>query len=457
MFYNTSAEKAVQIIPVLKNNFEKFIKKAPKNIKNWLIANDFKANGGELCLFADKNGELISVYIGITERNDITSFASVVLKLPAGNYYIDYKVNKEVAIFWGLAQYKFSKYKKSQIKPRVLTLAKNQLKEVRSIFESIVLIRDLINTPTEDLGPQELSLELEKLSQEYNADFSEVVGNDLMSLNFPAIYVVGRASNRDPRLLRMSWGKAKDPLICLVGKGVCFDTGGLDLKPSNGMRNMKKDMGGAAHAMGLAKLIMQMNLPIRLEVIIPAVENSVAGNAYRPGDVIKTRQGLTVEIGNTDAEGRLVLADALTLASELRPKLLLDFATLTGAARVALGLDVAAMFSNDNLIASQLQLLGEKFNDPIWQLPLYKGYKTSIQPAIADLSNTGDSPFGGAITAALFLEFFVGSKTPWVHFDIMAWNNSSRAGKPQGGEALAIRAVYEFLKQNFKLNKKSKK
>ncbi len=457
MFYSDNIENAVQIIPILKNNFEKYIKKEPENIKNWLIANDFKANCGDLCLLADKNGKLKSVYIGIEERNDITAFASIALKLPAGIYYVDSKISKEVAIYWGLAQYKFLKYKKIKIKRRVLTLATNQLKEVRAIFESIVLIRDLINTPTEDLGPEELSFELEKLAEEFQADFSEVVGNDLMALNFPAIYVVGRASNRDPRLLRMSWGNAKDPLICLVGKGVCFDTGGLDLKPSNGMRNMKKDMGGAAHVIGLAKLIMQMNLPIRIEVIIPAVENSVAGNSYRPGDVIQTRQGLTVEIGNTDAEGRLVLADALTLASELKPKLILDFATLTGAARVALGLDVAAMFSNDNLIASQLQVLGEKFDDPIWQLPLYNGYKKSIQPAIADLSTTGDSPFGGAITAALFLEFFVKSKTPWVHFDIMAWNNLTRVGKPQGGEALAIRSVYEFLKHNFKKKEKSKK
>lgn len=450
MFYSEDKSGAVQIIPVLKSNFEKFIKTAATNISNWLITNNFKANSGEICLVADSKGKLCSVYVGMLERNDIKAFANIALKLPPAKYYIDYRLTKEVSILWALAQYQFTRYKKNDSKPKILVLAKNQLKEVRAIVESTFLIRNLINTPTEDLGPQELSYELEKLAKTHNANFSEVMGNDLIAQNFPAIYIVGRASNRDPRLLRMSWGTDKAPLLCLVGKGVCFDTGGLDLKPSNGMRYMKKDMGGAAHVIGLANLIMTMNLPIRIEVIIPAVENSVAGNSYRPGDVINTRQGLTVEVGNTDAEGRLVLADALTLASELKPKLILDFATLTGAARVALGLDVAAMFSNDNAIANQLQSLGEKFNDPIWQLPLYKGYRASIEPAIADLSNTGDSSFGGAITAALFLECFVKTKTPWVHFDIMAWNNVSRAGKPQGGEALAIRAVYEFLKLHFK-------
>lgn len=447
MFYSDDKKSAVRLVPVLTAHVDKFIHSLPTNTRSWLNANDFKALSGQVCLVPNNSGELKTVYLGLSHKKDLQPYAKLPAKLPAGKYYFENKVTKEAAIFWGLAQYQFDRYKKKSAQPRVLVVTKAQQKELSAIVESTALTRTLINTPTEDMGPKQLSKALETLANEHDAQFSEIVGDELLKENFPAIHVVGRASHRQPRLLRMRWGNTKNPLICLVGKGVCFDSGGLDIKPSNGMRNMKKDMGGAAHVMGLAKVIMAMKLPLQIEVIIPAVENSIAGNAYRPGDVVNTRQGLTVEIGNTDAEGRVVLADALTLASELKPKLIIDFATLTGAARVAVGLDIAAMFSNNQAMATTLQNLGEKHSDPIWQLPLHQPYRAMIEPSIADLSNSGTSGYGGAITAALFLESFVKKKIPWLHFDVMAWNNSSRPGKPAGGEALALRAVYEYLKQ----------
>ncbi len=449
MFYTSNKGKAILIVPVVVSHAKQFISSQSIEVRQWLQVNDFKAESGQVCIMPTGNGQIKCVYVGLADDNDHLAYAKLAKEIPAGSYYFESTISKEAALFWGLAQYQFDRYKKVSQKLRVLVLAKGLRDEVEVLVQATALTRTLINTPTEDMGPEQLADALEAVALKHQASFSQVIGDELLTQNFPAIHVVGRASHRAPRLLRMRWGNETHPLVCLVGKGVCFDTGGLDLKPSNGMRNMKKDMGGAAHVIGLASVLMSMNLPIQLDVIIPAVENAVAGNAYRPGDVINTRQGLTVEIGNTDAEGRVVLADALTLAGELNPALVIDFATLTGAARVAVGLDIAAMFSNDKGIANTLQDLGEKHKDPIWQLPLYQPYKSDIEPSIADLSNSGTSSFGGAITAALFLESFVKSNTPWVHFDVMAWNNSARPGKPAGGEALALRAVYEFLKKRF--------
>lgn len=447
MFYTKESDKTIQIIPVIKSHAEQFINSQKPKVKTWLNANDFKGYSGQICLLPNSKGELDAVYLGMADKRDYQALATAASKLPDGSYQLSTKLDKDLLIYWGLAQYQFDRYKTKDLKKNKLLLSTNQFKEINSIVESISTIRDLINTPTEDMGPAQLADHLSQLAEQYNATFIEVVGSDLIEQNFPAIYTVGRAASREPRLLRMHWGDKKHPLICLVGKGVCFDTGGLDLKPSGAMRYMKKDMGGAAHVIGLAQLIMAMNLPIQIEVLIPAVENAVSGDAYRPGDIIQTRKGLTVEIGNTDAEGRVVLADALTLASELKPKLVIDFATLTGAARVALGIELAAMFSNESSIADDLIKLGDKHQDPMWQLPLFQSYRRLIEPEVADLSNSGESSYGGAITAALFLESFVNKKLPWVHFDIMAWNTASKPGKPKGGEALAIRAVYEYLKK----------
>jgi leucyl aminopeptidase len=276
-----------------------------------------------------------------------------------------------------------------------------------------------------------------------------IIGEDLLSENFPAIHAVGRASSRAPRMLRMSWGDKDAPLLALVGKGVCFDTGGLDLKPSSGMLLMKKDMGGAAHVIALAQLVMQYRLPVRLELLIPAVENSVSGNAYRPGDVIPTRKGLSVEIGNTDAEGRVVLADCLALACEQRPDLIIDFATLTGAARIALGADLPPVFSNRLEIAEAIAAAGERVEDPLWVMPLYQPYKQQLKSEIAHLSNVAKSSYGGCIIAALFLEHFIEPETPWVHIDTFAWNLVTRPGRPVGGEALGLRAVFNYLRERY--------
>lgn len=446
MIYTTNQQGAVAIDAVSKKQLTQLKKRLSPANQAWLESNQYQASRGQVCLLPDEKGRIRQVLVGVKDKQDWQALASACLKLPAGKYQLASKMSLECLLYWGLSQYQFDKYKKVTIKERSLVVSAKQLKLLTALMSGVNLTRTLINTPAEEMGPAQLAASAQALATEFGASYQEVVGEALLEQNLPAIHAVGRASSQAPRLCRLRWGNPKHPLFCLVGKGVCFDTGGLDLKPSNAMRLMKKDMGGAAQVMGLAKLIMMTKLPVQIEVIIPAVENAVSGNALRPGDVISTRQGLSVEIGNTDAEGRLILADALTLASELKPALIIDFATLTGAARVAVGTDIAAMFSNHQSTADKLQQLGEKHHDPIWQLPLFAAYKNLIQPPIADLSNSGDSPYAGAITAALFLESFVKSKLPWVHFDVMAWNVANQPGKPKGGEAMAIRAVYELLK-----------
>jgi leucyl aminopeptidase len=321
--------------------------------------------------------------------------------------------------------------------------------QVRSLCAAQNLVRDLVNTPTEHMGPSELADAVTREADRFGASTSFVKGDELLTSNFPAVHAVGRASSRAPRLLELTWGDESAPVLALVGKGVCFDTGGLDLKSAAGMLLMKKDMGGAAHALALASLVMEQRLPVCLKLLIPAVENSVSGNAYRPGDVVPTRKGLSVEIGNTDAEGRVVLADALAYACEQSPDLVIDFATLTGAARIALGADLPPLFSNHDEVAAGIQSAGEEVEDPLWTMPLYQPYRKQIESPVADLNNTGKSPYGGCITAALFLEHFVEPEIPWVHIDTFAWNQSNRPGRPQGGEALGLRAVYRYLQKRY--------
>lgn len=288
-----------------------------------------------------------------------------------------------------------------------------------------------------------------ELARQYQADFCEWVGDELLTANFPAIHVVGRASEFEPRLIQLTWGQADHPLIALVGKGVCFDSGGLDIKPALNMRLMKKDMGGAAHVLGLAQWIMANQLPVRLQVLIPAVENAVGSRSFRPGDVLTMRNGLTVEVDNTDAEGRLILADAMVKACEEKPELLIDFSTLTGAARVAVGTDIAALFTGNDELASTLSRLGEEICDPVWRFPLFSGYESMLDSTVADVINASPSPYAGAITAALFLKRFIHAATQWVHFDIMAWNLASKPGKPEGGEAMGVRTVARYLKEKY--------
>jgi leucyl aminopeptidase len=309
--------------------------------------------------------------------------------------------------------------------------------------------RDLVNTPAEHLGPAELAAAVQMVAQAHGAKFKQIVGDKLLSAGFPSVHAVGRAAARAPRLIELNWGSPKHPLVTLVGKGVCFDSGGLDIKGADGMRLMKKDMGGAANALGLAQMIMALGLPIRLQLLIPAVENAISGNAFRPGDVFKTRKGLHIEIGNTDAEGRVILCDALAYGAEHQPDLMIDLATLTGAARTALGPQLPALFCHRMDLARELVDLGLQLSDPLWHLPLWRDYHGSIESDIADIVNTGRGTMGGAITAALFLDDFVPAGLDWLHLDLFAWNDGHRPGRPQGGEAQGLRTLLAYLERRY--------
>lgn len=420
--------------------------------RHWLGNTRFVANPGSVSLVPDSNGGLAFVLCCAFLKSDLWSVGALPMMLPDGVYqFADTEYALDYAIAWGLGAYQYTRYKKPLREASRLSVASDVLPLAENIVESICLTRDLINTPTENMGPSELAAQAEQLAKQYNADFSQIVGDDLLKHNYPAIHAVGRACDDAPRLLDLRWGKESDPRVTLVGKGVCFDTGGLDLKPASAMQLMKKDMGGSAHVLGLARMIMQANLPIRLRVLIPAVENSVSGNSYRPGDVINSRKGLTIEIGNTDAEGRVVLADALTEACSEKPELLIDMATLTGAARVAVGTGLAAVFSNNDDVVNAVIAEGNRVNDPMWRLPLFAPYRELIDSPIADINNSGTEPYAGAITAGLFLQAFVESDVPWMHFDIMAWNTRPKPGRPVGGEAMALRALFRYLSTTFKI------
>jgi len=449
----TDNKDSIPLYPVSSANYEQWLANLPGVQQKWLKAAGFRANAGELCSLPDSNGELHGYAFGMADEGWLYQLATLPAKLTAGDYRLaaDWSPAQrlQASLGWGLACYQFNLYVKPQKEMPSLALDEDIASDTERLLSAQSLVRDLINTPTEDLGPAQLADAMRKEADEFGARMSVVSGNDLLTENFPAIHAVGRASDREPRLIKVEWGEAHHPLLALCGKGVCFDTGGLNLKPSAGMALMKKDMGGSAHVLALARLIMQAQLPVRLLVLIPAVENSVSGNAYRPGDVIATRKGLSIEIGNTDAEGRVVLADALTYACEHEPDLVIDFATLTGAARVGMGTDLPPIFSNDISIANEITAAGELEEDPLWVLPLYKPYKELLKSQIADLNNMGKTPFGGCITAALFLECFVKQEIDWVHIDTFGWNQTARPGRPIGGEALGLRAVFAYLKKRY--------
>jgi leucyl aminopeptidase len=449
----TNSDNGLPLYPVNSANYEQWLANLPGLQQKWLKAAGFRAQAGELCSLPDSNGELDGYAFGLAEKGWLYQLASLPAKLPAGNYRLvaDWQPEQrlQASLGWGLACYQFDLYRKSSKEMPSLSLADDIAVDAERLLLAQSLVRDLVNTPTEDLGPAQLADAMQLEADQFDASMSVVHGVDLLTRNFPAIHAVGRASHREPRLLKMEWGDEDQPLLVLCGKGVCFDTGGLNLKPGAGMALMKKDMGGAAHVLALARLIMQAQLPVRLMVLIPAVENSVSGNAYRPGDVIATRKGLSVEIGNTDAEGRVVLADALAYACEFEPDLVIDFATLTGAARVALGTDLPPVFSNDISIANEITAAGETEEDPLWVMPLYQPYRKLLKSPIADLNNMGKTPFGGCITAALFLEYFVTAETDWVHIDTWAWNQGARPGRPAGGEAIGLRATFSYLKKRY--------
>lgn len=419
---------------------------------NWVKTNNFRAKPGDFCIIPAANGTVEQVLAGFDRQEVMWVVADLPAKLPQGEYTLTGELSEDdliqAAVGWGLGQYRFEQYRKKDSEPLpVLYVGFEQLR-IHSLVDSVALVRNLINTPANHMMPQDLEQVMRHMADRYGADLTVVKGQALLEENFPAIHAVGRASKHAPRLLELNWGEEDAPLITLVGKGVCFDTGGLDIKPSSNMRIMKKDMGGAAHVLGLANMIMQMDLPLSLQVLIPAVDNAISGDAYRPGDVLQTRAGKTVEVDNTDAEGRLVLCDALAYAAEFEPDVMIDFATLTGAARVALGTEIPVFFSNNRRLMQQLQMASTTSNELIWNLPLYKPYFDKLKSNIADMMNSGDA-YGGAITAALFLDQFVPEDLPWAHFDVMAWNLRQRPGRPVGGEAMGLFAVLEYLEENF--------
>jgi len=426
----------------------------------WIAAHGFKAESGSVVCLPGNDGMPRAAVVGLGKGDDPWALGGLSKALPTGIYALadvrgcapalSGSFATWAAQAWALGAYQFKRYKKSTGEAREVAqllwpAAADRAAVMRNV-EAAVLARDLINTPAADMLPTDLAEAIKQVGERFGASVDETIGEDLLAENFPMIHAVGRASAVPPRLIDLRWGDEKHPKITLVGKGVCFDTGGLDLKPSSGMALMKKDMGGAAVLLGVAQMVMSAGLNVRLRLLIPAVENAVSGNAFRPGDVLPTRKGITVEIGNTDAEGRLVLGDALTEAASENPALLIDCATLTGAARTALGPDLPALFTDDETLATDLLAASRATFDPLWRLPLWAPYRKMIDSKVADINNAGDSPFAGAITAALFLKEFVGENVPWAHIDLFAWNKSARPGRPEGGEAYAQRALFEVIK-----------
>ncbi len=443
------AADAVEIVPLRAQRLDAWIKRQVPAVGQWVRSGAFAAKPGSACLVPSAGGGLAQVLVGIEEGLDRWSLAALPTSLPKGNYRLADSVDgadAEAACFaWAIGGYRFQRYKKREGElARLVWPAGVDRAAIRRTVAALALARDLINTPAEDMGPPHLADAVKDVAKAYKAKFSVIVGEDLLKKNYPAIHAVGRAASRPPRLIDMSWGSG-GPRLTLVGKGVCFDSGGLDLKTAGGMLLMKKDMGGAALMLALAQMIMDAGLKIRLRLLIPAVENAVAGNAYRPLDVIRTRKGITVEIGNTDAEGRVILCDALAEAHSDKPDLILDAATLTGAARVALGPDLPALFCNDDDVAEALLRHGRAEDDPLWRMPLHKGYRRMLDSKVADINNVSDGPYAGAITAALYLQEFIDAGTRWAHIDTLAWNIRDRPGRPEGGEALGLRALFAFV------------
>jgi leucyl aminopeptidase len=444
--------KAVPIQPLTTSALKAWLKSERAAVRRWVEDVEFTAKPGSHALVPKRDGRLGRVLLGVEEGADIWSYGGLPRALPGGTYRLDGRLDREAAsraaLGWALGTYAFSRYKKQPSAAKLQWPVAADRAEVERTVEAVFLVRDLINTPAEDMGPAELTAAATAVARSHGATCKITVGDALLQANYPTVHAVGRASSRAPRLADISWGR-RGPLVALVGKGVCFDSGGLDLKTAAGMLLMKKDMGGAAHVLALAQMIMAADLPLRLRVLIPAVENSVSGNAFRPRDVIRTRKGLTVEVGNTDAEGRLILCDALAEAVTEKPALVIDCATLTGAARVALGPELPALFCNDDATAEALLRHGREQNDPLWRLPLHKPYRRLLDSKVADINNVNDGPFAGAITAALFLAEFVDATIPWVHIDMMAWNGATRAGRPEGGEATGLRALYALIAERF--------
>ena len=452
---NERDDDSIPLIPIESDRMGDWRTSALPEAAAWVSRTDFTGAPGSICLVPGRGGRLASVLVGVDTHNDPWTLAHVPGALPPGGYHLDLKWSsrglERAALGWALAAYRFDRYKKAT--PPAATLFPGSAAaadSARMLARTVARVRDLINTPASDMMPKELAAAAFDVASGHGADLRVVTGEALLDEGYPAIHAVGRASAHRPRLIDLTWGDPRAPRLTLVGKGVCFDSGGLDIKSASGMRLMKKDMGGAAHAIGLADLVMSTALPVRLRLLVPAVENAIAGNAYRPGDVIATRKGLTIEVENTDAEGRIVLSDALAEGAAEAPDLMIDFATLTGAARIALGTELPAMFSNDETVAAGIADAGRDVHDEVWRMPLHAPYRELIESNVADIMNGTSQPYGGAITAALFLQEFVPAEISWAHFDIMAWSNRPKPGRPVGGEAMALRAVFEFLERRYR-------
>ena len=446
--------RTIPITPLTADQLKAWLPRQSERLRRWVAGSRFEGTAGTHLVLPGDDGAPERVLLGVEDGPDIWSWGGLPKTLAEGRYRVDARLGAEkasrAALGWALGSYAFTRYRKPKRKAAELVWPEAADRAaVSRIADATFLVRDLVNTPAEDMGPAELTEAVVKVARAHGAKTQVIVGDALLKRNYPTIHAVGRASSRAPRLVDLRWG-TRGPRITLVGKGVCFDSGGLDLKPAQGMELMKKDMGGAAHVLGLAQMIMAAKLPVRLRVLVPAVENSVSGNAFRPLDIIRTRKGLTVEIGNTDAEGRLILCDALAEAATEKPDLIVDCATLTGAARVALGPELPAMFANDDDVAEALLRHARAEDDPLWRMPLHQGYRSMLDSRIADMNNVSSGPFAGAITAALFLQEFVDARIPWVHLDLYAWNPRARPGRPEGGEAMALRALYALIAERAK-------
>lgn len=478
------SEVSIPIVPIVLKHWDVWLAKQTPVSTQWLTTLNFVPKSGSIALLPGSEGQLKQVLIILNDAYDFWSFGCLPCVLPKGHYHyaelsappLDFrqvpqsnrtaenssakpiterKFLYQAAMAWGLGAYEFTRYKTATKPLATLVLPKEiDTTELQAKVAAIYHVRNLINTPTEDLGPAELAESVTQLGDKFQASVKHIIGDDLLKENYPAIHAVGRASSREPRLIDLKWGDVNHPKVTLVGKGICFDSGGLNLKPGSSMLLMKKDMGGAANAIGLAEMIMFLNLPIRLRLLIPAAENLMGSKAYKPGDIIKMRNKSNVEISNTDAEGRLILADALSEADSEKPELLIDLATLTGAARAALGTEMSAFFTEQTSLANDLLKISEEEQDPMWRLPLYKPYEKLLESKFAAISNAGTSSYAGAITAALFLQAFVKKETSWLHIDFNAYNVTSRPGRPEGGEAMAILTLLSYLVKKYPPDKR---
>ncbi|WP_192578079.1 leucyl aminopeptidase family protein [Francisella sp. LA112445] len=452
-FTQDKSANSLPVFLVKKENFANWLKEQSSFLQNFVKQFD---NNKTVLVIPNLEGNVDKVICLVSKS--MFSMAELPAQLSSGHYHIEYSDIKDLSLYYiafALASYKFERYKSKTSETEVKLFLPQEYQHILISTEANYIVRDMITTPAEDMGPADISAVIKQLATQFNAKFGEIVGEDLANQGYMGIYTVGKGSHRPPRLVRLNWGNEEHPKISIVGKGVAFDTGGVDIKPAAGMLLMHKDMGGSANAIGLAYMIMKYNLPVNLSLVIPTVENAIDAKSYRPSDIIKMKNGTTVQVTNTDAEGRLILVEPLHEEAQKKPDYLIDFSTLTGAARVAVGTEISAFFCNNDEVANEVYKYGESMQDYVWRLPLADCYRKSLKTEFADISHCDLSPFAGAVKAALFMEHFVGEDDDapnWIHFDMMAWNPSSTPGKPKGGEMMAARAMFELLKNKYKTN-----